>query len=102
MDGARDDILAFAAFPKEVRRQAWSNNPQERLNPRGVGCAAASSLGTLHASGGKDEHHKGLGRSNDGTTTTPVPTTSRPPWQRNCRPHPEKPASGEQLAPLVS
>ena len=30
--GARDDILAFTAFPKEVWRQIWSNNPNERLN----------------------------------------------------------------------
>ena len=29
---ARDDLLAFTAFPREVRRQVWSNNPQERLN----------------------------------------------------------------------
>ena len=26
------DILAFTAFPREVWRQIWSNNPQERLN----------------------------------------------------------------------
>ncbi len=32
LDEARDDILAFAAFPREVWRQTWSNNPQERLN----------------------------------------------------------------------
>jgi transposase-like protein len=29
---ARDELLAFAAFPREVWRQIWSNNPQERLN----------------------------------------------------------------------
>jgi len=32
LDDARDDILAFTAFPREVWRQIWSNNPQERLN----------------------------------------------------------------------
>jgi transposase-like protein len=32
LDQARDDILAFAAFPREIWRQIWSNNPQERLN----------------------------------------------------------------------
>jgi len=32
LDAAREDILAFAAFPREVWRQIWSNNPQERLN----------------------------------------------------------------------
>jgi transposase-like protein len=32
LDEARDEILAFTAFPREVWRQIWSNNPQERLN----------------------------------------------------------------------
>jgi transposase-like protein len=32
LDQARADILAFTAFPKEVWRQIWSNNPNERLN----------------------------------------------------------------------
>jgi transposase-like protein len=32
LDAARGDILAFTAFPKEVWRQIWSNNPNERLN----------------------------------------------------------------------
>ena len=30
--GARDDILAFTTFPKDVWTQTWSNNPAERLN----------------------------------------------------------------------
>ena len=29
---AREDLLAFTAFPPQIWRQIWSNNPQERLN----------------------------------------------------------------------
>ncbi|TPG12245.1 transposase, partial [Pedococcus bigeumensis] len=32
LETAREDILAFTAFPKELWRQIWSNNPNERLN----------------------------------------------------------------------
>jgi putative transposase len=32
LDEARDDILAFTAFPREVWRQIWSDNPRERLS----------------------------------------------------------------------
>jgi putative transposase len=32
LDEARDDILAFTAFPRAIWRQIWSSNPQERLN----------------------------------------------------------------------
>ena len=32
LETARADILAFTAFPYEVWRQIWSNNPNERLN----------------------------------------------------------------------
>ena len=28
LDDAREDILAFTAFPREIWRQVWSNNPQ--------------------------------------------------------------------------
>ena len=32
LEAARTDVLAFTGFPKEVWRQIWSNNPNERLN----------------------------------------------------------------------
>lgn len=32
LEAAREEILAFTAFPKEIWRQIWSNNPNERLN----------------------------------------------------------------------
>jgi putative transposase len=32
LDTARPDLLAFTAFPRELWRQIWSNNPSERLN----------------------------------------------------------------------
>jgi transposase-like protein len=32
LGAARADVLAFTAFPKELWRQIWPDNPQERLN----------------------------------------------------------------------
>ena len=32
LEQAREDLLAFRHFPKELWRQIWSTNPQERLN----------------------------------------------------------------------
>ena len=34
LDDARADVLAFTAFPREVWRQIWSNNPNETTQPR--------------------------------------------------------------------
>ena len=34
LEGARPDLTAFTAFPKEIWRQIWSNNPRERLNKK--------------------------------------------------------------------
>ncbi|BBX43681.1 hypothetical protein X011_06140 [Mycobacterium tuberculosis variant microti OV254] len=32
LENARPDLLAFTAFPKQIWRQIWSNNPEQRLN----------------------------------------------------------------------
>jgi len=32
LEAAREDLLAFVGYPRELWRQIWSNNPQERLN----------------------------------------------------------------------
>ncbi|MGW7421776.1 transposase [Streptomyces sp. NPDC054813] len=32
LDAAQHELLAFTVFPREIWRQIWSNNPQERLN----------------------------------------------------------------------
>jgi transposase-like protein len=32
LEAARDELLAFTVYPREIWRQIWSNNPQERLN----------------------------------------------------------------------
>ena len=32
LEAAGEDLLAFRHFPKELWRQIWSTNPQERLN----------------------------------------------------------------------
>jgi transposase-like protein len=32
LEGAKADLTAFMAYPREIWRQIWSSNPQERLN----------------------------------------------------------------------
>ena len=34
LDAARPDLLAFNLFPKQIWKQIWSDNPQERLNKK--------------------------------------------------------------------
>ena len=41
LDTARADILAFTGFPKEIWRQIWSNNPNERLNREILGVTSS-------------------------------------------------------------
>jgi len=43
LDQARPDILAFTAFPKELWRQIWSNNPAERRMDRRTATSASTS-----------------------------------------------------------
>jgi hypothetical protein len=47
LDAAHHDLPAFTAFPREIWRQIWSNNPQERLNkeilPYGYAAGGAPS-----------------------------------------------------------
>jgi len=44
LEGARADVLAFTAFPKEIWRQIWSNNPRSGSIARSV--AAPTSSGS--------------------------------------------------------
>ena len=37
LEAARADVLAFTAFPKEVWRQIWSNNPPSGSTGRSAG-----------------------------------------------------------------
>ena len=43
LEQARADILAFAAFPKEVWRQIWSNNPKAPGQRRAAGRPAGAT-----------------------------------------------------------
>jgi hypothetical protein len=35
LDAAQHELLAFTAFPREIWRQIWSNNPPLRRDPPG-------------------------------------------------------------------
>jgi putative transposase len=42
LDAARVDLLAFTAFPKQIWRQIWSNNPLSVNRPSGDTSLAAA------------------------------------------------------------
>jgi len=42
LEGARADILAFTAYPKDLWRQIWSNNPISVNRPLQRGLAVAA------------------------------------------------------------
>ncbi len=56
LDAARADVLAFTAFPKELSRQIWSNNPSERVRGRGSGRCCTRSTTSPTRGGGVAEH----------------------------------------------
>ena len=58
LDAARADLLAFTIFPREIWRQIWSNNPNERLN-REIRVRSHGKAKPVRAGG--DENRKGNG-----------------------------------------
>jgi hypothetical protein len=67
LDETREYPLAFTAFPHELWRRVWSNNPQERLNKDRV-----ARLRTQPATG---EQARGNGSAN-------APACGQPPYKR--------------------
>ncbi len=43
LEGARADVLAFTAFPKEIWRQIWSNNPRKGSTARSADAPTSSA-----------------------------------------------------------
>jgi Transposase, Mutator family len=90
LDEARDDILAFTAFPREVWRQIWSNNPLSvNASTRRSGGAPTSSASSRtatpsSASSARSLPSKTTNGPNHAATWEPKysPPAAKPPGKR--------------------
>ncbi len=100
LDEAREDILAFTAFPREIWRQ---RGPPEPRHPRRLGNAGhgRSHQCAGHDRGGREQALPGMARGQDSSVATPRRARVRrqPPWARprSSRPRPALPGWSSRL-----
>jgi transposase-like protein len=89
LDAARPDLLAFTAFPKQIWRQIWSNNPQNDSTKKSGGAPTSSaSSSTVRPSSASSEPcllnnttngSKAADTSASTSSIDPAPRSPRPP-----------------------